>query len=121
MTYILRMIKMDDDLFAFLAVIGLLGVVVIGLFAAKMGSFEEFCDRVDDKWIKNYDDSSKYLISTENHGILENTDELLTMKFDSSDFYARIKVNQTYCFRTVGWRVPFLSWYKNIVEVEEYD
>ena len=62
--------------------------------------------------------SHKYLIFGES-SVFENTDALLHGKFDSSTMQAKIKVGNKYRVKTYGWRVPFLSWYKNIIEVEE--
>jgi len=61
--------------------------------------------------------SSKYLVFSEQE-VLENTDCLWAWKWDSSDFYAKIKQDSTYTFKVYGWRVPFLSWHRNIVSIE---
>jgi hypothetical protein len=58
--------------------------------------------------------SSKYLIFT-NREVFENTDTILFLKFNSSDVYGAIQPDQTCEFRVVGWRVPFLSMYRNII------
>lgn len=60
---------------------------------------------------------SKYLIFTDKE-VFENTDTLLRGKFNSSDFYGKIKVGQTCNFLVSGWRVPFLSMYRNILEYD---
>jgi hypothetical protein len=57
---------------------------------------------------------SKYLIFT-NQEVFENTDTILFLKYNSSDIYGAIQPDQTCEFRVVGWRVPFLSMYRNIV------
>lgn len=58
--------------------------------------------------------TNKYLIFTENE-VFKNTDTIWYWKWNSSDFYREIKVGETYNFRVYGWRVPFISWYKNII------
>lgn len=63
-------------------------------------------------------DDCRYLIYTDK-GTIENTDSWLAWKFDSSDVYGDLKVGHTYHFRTQGIRVPFLSWYPNIMSVRE--
>jgi hypothetical protein len=63
-------------------------------------------------------DSSKYLIFCEEE-VLENTDSLWYWKWNSSDFYRDIKVEEVYTFRVYGWRVPFLSMYKNIININQ--
>ena len=62
--------------------------------------------------------TSKYLIFTE-HETFENVDSLVRFKFDSSDLYGKLKDGQTYKATVYGFRVKFLSMYRNIVTVEE--
>ena len=61
--------------------------------------------------------TSKYLVFTNNE-VLENTDSWLYLKFSSSDLYAKLKEGQTYKIKVAGWRIPFLSWYRNIIEIK---
>ena len=62
-------------------------------------------------------EGSKYLIFTKSE-TFENTDRLVILKFNSSDLYGSIKANQSYQAKVVGLRVPFLSWYRNIVSIK---
>ena len=61
--------------------------------------------------------NSKYLIFTDN-GVYENTDTVWYWKWNSSDFYNQIEVGKSYQFRVYGFRSPFMSWYKNIIEIK---
>lgn len=63
---------------------------------------------------------SRYIIYTDVE-VIENTDTLLLGKFDSSDTYRLLEEGSTYNFRVYGWRVPFLSWYRNIISYELVD
>lgn len=56
----------------------------------------------------------KYLVYTENE-TFENTDSILFLKFNSSDFQRRLDGQKT--VTVAGWRVPFLSMYRNIVKI----
>lgn len=60
---------------------------------------------------------SRYLIFTEQE-VFENTDSMLYLKFNSSDIYGRIKRGDVCSFQVYGWRVPFLSMYRNIVSAD---
>jgi len=60
--------------------------------------------------------SSKYLIFSDNE-TFENVDCLVRWKFDSSDLQGKLKRGETYHLLVYGWRVPFLSWYRNIVRI----
>lgn len=66
----------------------------------------------------NNGEGSRYLIFTKTE-TFENTDRLVIWKFNSSDIYGTLKANQYYQAKVVGVRVPFLSWYRNIVSIEE--
>ena len=58
--------------------------------------------------------SSKFIIYTENE-VFENTDSWLYSKFNSTDYQNKFKVGETYKVKVAGWRVPFLSMYRNVV------
>jgi hypothetical protein len=80
-----------------------------------------FTDTVTKAWVKSAPGSTdqKYLIETTNHGVLEDTDNYLYLKFDSSDIYGQLQPGHTYTFTTVGWRIPLLSWYPDVLSVQE--
>ena len=63
-------------------------------------------------------EGSRYLVFTKTE-TFENTDRLVILKFNSSDIHGSIKANQSYQAKVVGLRVPFLSWYRNIVSIKE--
>jgi hypothetical protein len=63
-------------------------------------------------------DTSRYLVFGENE-VYQNTDSLWLGKFNSSDFYRDIKPEHTYKLEVTGWRVPLMSWYRNIVKYDE--
>jgi len=61
-------------------------------------------------------DSSKFVVFTD-HGVYEVTDTFIFFDFSSADRYSELKVGKSYVIKQAGWRVPFLSWYPNILEV----
>ncbi|NME67731.1 DUF1523 family protein [Flammeovirga aprica] len=65
----------------------------------------------------------KYLIYTldknDRPHTFENTDTWIWFKFNSSDVYAKIQDGETYDFSIVGFRIPILSMYPNIIKVEK--
>jgi hypothetical protein len=61
--------------------------------------------------------SSKYLVFTEQE-VYENSDTLLFFKFSSSDLQGQLKAGDTYTAVVAGWRVPFMSMYRNIITVK---
>lgn len=62
--------------------------------------------------------SSKYLIYTDKE-VYENTDSVWYWKWDSADLYSQLEPGKTYTARVYGFRVPFLSWFRNIISVDE--
>jgi len=61
--------------------------------------------------------SSKFIVYTEDE-VFENTDSWLFFKFNSSDFQNKLDRGNTYTVKVAGWRIPFLSYYRNIVKIE---
>lgn len=60
--------------------------------------------------------SHKYLVFTGSE-TFENTDSWWYLKWNSSDVQGMLKDGETYEMTVYGWRVPFLSAYRNVVDV----
>ncbi|WP_431911639.1 hypothetical protein [Nonomuraea jabiensis] len=106
-------------LFAFVGLALVLGVgLVFGLVQQSTSRTETITvqdkDRVCDG---GKDGTCRYLIFTD-QGTYENTDTLFAGKFDSSNVQGRMKVGRTYEVEVRGWRIPFLSTYPNITQIE---
>jgi len=65
-------------------------------------------ERVDDK----------YLIFTD-YETFTNRDNIAMFKFNSSDYYRELEIGKTYKVKVGGYRVPFLSGYRNILTIEK--
>lgn len=69
--------------------------------------------------------SSKYLVFADDENgnsiVFENTDCFIRWKFNSSNVQGQLKEGHTYKITVIGYRVPFLSWYQNIIKVEEVE
>ncbi len=96
----------------------------IGLIAAFIGSAvylnytnrQERIIHIKQATSVNTGKSHKYLIFA-NEGVFENTDVLFIGKFNSSDLQNQM-LNAKVCkVETLGYRVPFLSKYPNIVKI----
>ena len=61
--------------------------------------------------------SSKFIIYEQSE-VFENTDAWLFFKFNSADVQNELTVGKTYKVKVVGWRIQFLSWYRNIISIE---
>lgn len=99
----------------------LFSVIVLPFFY----SFNEtqYTIMITDKERVNSGSSSKYLVFGEDENgellVFQNTDNLLRGKWNSSDIYGKLKIGNTYRVKVVGYRIPFLSSYKNIISYEE--
>ncbi len=71
----------------------------------------------------NVETTSKYLVFADdkngNSLVFENTDCFIRWKFNSSNLQGQLKEEHTYKITVIGYRVPFLSWYQNIIKAEE--
>lgn len=67
--------------------------------------------------VKNKGEVSKYLVFTEDE-VFENTDSWAYLKFNSSDIQGKLSKDSTYKVKVCGFRVPFLSTYRNIIEIK---
>ena len=90
----------------------------------KVSNPQTYTVTVQSKETKNSKDESKFLVftidtETGESRVFEVTDSLWKGRFDSADVYNIITPGHTYEFTTGGFRVPLLSWYQNIYEVNE--
>lgn len=73
----------------------------------------------------NRNTSSKYLVFADDENgnplVFENTDCFIRLKFNSSNIQGQLKEGPTYKITVIGYRVPFLSWYQNIIKIEEVE
>jgi len=99
-----------------------LGGVIILPFN-KVINKREVTITVTDKGIKNQSSSGKYLIyGKDEEGkpvVLEITDSVFMLRFDSSDLYANIEIGKTYRCTTRGYRIKIFSIYPNLYNIEE--
>ena len=105
-----------------IAVLGVpvLVVVVVAIFGiAIMGTEQQQVITIDEKWTKYHNNDAKYLVSDTDGNVYSIEDSVFFWKFDASNRYACIDDGETYQVTMVGWRKPFLSWYRNIIEIEE--
>ncbi len=104
----------------------LLGIVSLSISfqVAYYTSKEEVKFKIKDKQIKmeksgdNINDI--YFVYTD-IGVFTNTDDAFLLKFNSSDVQNELNIGSTYKATVYGFRVPFLSIYKNITTVSKIE
>ena len=108
---------MSDELFGYVIVIVIFLFLCLPIRAVYTWSTED-----EIQVLVNHRESvksgSEYLIFTESE-TFKNVDTIFKWKFDSSDVYRDIHPGKTYKVTVYGWRVPFLSMYRNIVKASE--
>ena len=107
---------------------GMITVICLAAFAISMAtSFNdtEYVVTITEKERVVTSESSKYLVFAETEQgeivVFQNTDNFIRGKFDSSNFQGRLKVGNTYRLTVVGYRIPILSSYQNIIEINSVE
>ena len=108
-------------------IFGVIGIflLMIGVQAVKYSTVTDVVVTVTEKEriveSNGEHTTSKYLVFTENE-VFENVDAMIPFfKFNSSDIQGKLHVGETYKLTVWGWRINFLSWYRNILNVQPYD
>jgi len=115
----------SDDTFKGLVIVVVLGLLALGFGAGVVVEWltvehtEIQVLRVE-REVKGKGDSvkAKYMVTTENE-VFENTDTIAFWKYNSSDVQRELLPGGRYKVKVNGWRWPWASWYRNIIEVEE--
>lgn len=103
----------------------MLKIIIITLFVLGLLSISPVIAYGTDEWIditvKEKErvvggSGGKYLVFTDNE-VFQNTDSWWYWKFNSADFYSDIEEGKDYKVRAYGFRIPFLSKYRNIIEI----
>lgn len=110
---------MDYELKIWVIIITMLGIVGIIYAGFYYDSADTIDITVNAKDIKYKSSDAKYLVSAASGEVFEITDTYTFMRFDSSDTYFKLQSGATYRCKVAGWRVPYLSWYRNIITADE--
>lgn len=97
----------------------LLAVSVVGCGAALRASRDSVEFTLTERVVKRASGQGgdKYLLYTD-QGVFQNTDSIWAWKFRSSDLQAELRDGGRYRCETQGWRIPFLSEYRNVLDCE---
>ena len=97
----------------------IIATVLAGSIWYSYGTAEIITITVSDKAVKRYNDKDKYLIYTKNGEVFEITDNIFYLRFNSSDDYGKLTINDTYTVKVYGFRINFTSTYRNIIEIKD--
>ena len=97
----------------------LIAVPVVGCGVALRASRDSVEFTLNERVVKRASgqDGDKYLLYTD-RGVFQNTDSVWAWKFRSSDLQAELRDGGRYRCETQGWRIPFLSEYRNVLDCE---
>lgn len=110
--------KKGEVLITIYIILCIIGFIFIGYLITIPIHSQEWTDiKPTEKLVKADGNKSKYLIFTDNE-VFENTDEFILGKFNSSDLYRDLEIGKDYHCLVTGYRIPFLSWYRNIIKCE---
>jgi hypothetical protein len=112
-----RKMSHSESTARFLGAIVLLGIAAGVAFFYYTSTHSETITVQDKERVCSTSRSCEYLVWTDK-GVFKNADETLGLKFDSSDVQGHLRVGGTYQVKVRGYRIPLLSQYPNIVEVE---
>lgn len=105
----------ESKFYTFVFIIILISSIVYGI--ALRGSEEIHEITVNEKWTKYHNRDAKYLLSDTSGTVYSIEDSFWFFTYDASYRYAKITPGETYTVKTIGWRFPPFSWYKNIIEI----
>ena len=99
------------------------GILILALLVsyplALYGTEQQHEITIEEKWTKQHGNDMKYLVSDTDGNVYTIEDCIWLWKWDASNRYASIDEGKTYDVTLIGWRIQVLSWYQNIVEIEE--
>ena len=72
---------------------------------------------IKDKYVKGQ--AGTYMVIDENQNAYVIQDLFFKGKFNSTDLYSQLKIDQKYKIKTTGYRIHIISEYPNINEIEE--
>lgn len=108
-------------LISIVSLLAVLAVCIMGFYFVYNDHY--YVGTVTDKERINSGSESYYLVFTEdvsgNMVVLMNDDNLIRLKVDSSNTYGKLEIGKTYMFTLIGYRIPVMSMYENILYVEE--
>jgi hypothetical protein len=98
-------------------IILVVGFIIFAYPIAYLSSCTQTTFTVESKERINKNNDSYYLVFTDKE-VFKNEDSILKWKWNSSDVYGELKQGQKYTCEVCGWRIRFLSMYRNITNLK---
>lgn len=94
-----------------------IGSIIFSIYAATNHHQVNFTVEKTERVVYSQDDS-RYMVYADN-GVYENVDSLLNGKFNSADLYNQLEEKKKYECDAVGFRIPFLSMFENLISCKQ--
>jgi hypothetical protein len=104
-------------------------VLTFGIFGGLIGlkTFHTFSGQTTVKNVKVKqkeavpgNNNGEYLFFTKRDEVFSNNDNLIHLKFDSSDVYSKVEKGNCYNFKVHGFRMHFpVTLYRNVLSIKE--
>lgn len=104
----------SNDRFELITYLVIAIVLACSVGIASYASKDEVTFTVSDKERVITEDASYYLVFTDK-GVFKNGDAYWQLKFSSSTLQGKLVNGETFTCTKNFWRVPFLSWYENLL------
>lgn len=98
--------------------IPLMALCLVGYSIVAVNTNNTVTITVAEKEVKRTGETDVYMVWSDEGEVFENRDSLLKGKFDSSDLQGQLTVGETYECDVTGFRIQFLSKYRNLIECE---
>lgn len=93
-------------------------ILMLHKYTASIFNKVEAVITYTDKYNKRSDESDNFYIVLDNKTVIENKDLVFKGYFDSADKQAQLKVGDKVKVKTIGYRIPILSTYPKLYEIE---
>jgi len=101
-----------------IAIIVLIVIAIAGSMILQLGMKQTLTTTITNKERVVKDKDSYYLVWTDKE-VFSLKDSFWNFQFRSSDLYGKLQPGKTYEVVVYGLRIPFFSWYRNIISVKE--
>lgn len=118
----MKKLGLENILLLLVCIILFLGAISIPIITAlEYNHKETHVGTITDKYNKRSEKSDNFYIVLDNKTVIENTDLLFKGYFDSADKQAQLRIGDKVKVTTIGFRIPILSMYPKVYEIERVD
>ena len=103
----------------------IISVAILALFGSCVGIYRSTATEgtitVTEKERVAGSETSQYLVWTEGGEVFKVGDSIPFWEWGASDRYGQLRAGATYEVTVAGWRIPWLSMYRNVVRLRRVE